>query len=70
MHMPGDQKTIKMHGSSCNMVDGYFNCVNSRIKALGWLEKKEEERKKLKKMNNSGFQPFQVGYFKIVSAHC
>ena len=27
-------------------IDGCFNCVTSRIKALGWLKKKKDERGK------------------------
>ena len=36
-----------------------FNSVTSSVKVLGWLEKK-------KKVNDSGFQPFQVGHLRIV----
>ena len=42
------------------MIDGCFNCVTFRITALGWLEKKEERKKKM--MNNSEFRPLQVGH--------
>ena len=54
---------------------GNFNCVTSHVKVLGWLhaKKEETEKKKLKKgkkMNNSGFQPFQVGHFRILSGNC
>ena len=28
------------------MVDGHFNCVTYHIKVLGWLEKKEERKRK------------------------
>ena len=39
------------------MIDVCFNCVTSCVKVLCWLEKKEE-RKKEKKMDNSGFRLF------------
>ena len=46
------------------MTYGCFNCVIFRVKALGWLKKKEG-----KEMNNSRFQLFQVGHLRIVSRH-
>ena len=36
---------------------GCFKHKTFRVQALGWLDKKELQ----KKMNNSEFQPFQVG---------
>ena len=41
----------------------HVSCYGARL-----TEEKKKERKK--KMNDSGFQPFLVCYFKIVTTYC
>ena len=44
--------------------NGYFNCVTSSNKVLGWLEKK----KKISNFENR-LRPFQVGHLRVASGH-
>ena len=41
-------------------IDGCFNCVTSRDKALGWLKRKKERKKEKKKKERKNLFSFQI----------